>query len=218
MSTNHEILASFADTGSDHFSKPWQDGEYVYATNREWAVRMPASAFAQGAFDRAVAGKHPKQIGGMFDAAPWHRLKALPHIDAPAACPACLGSGWSKEITPVCDSCGGEGVFKHAGLEYDCRKCDDEDRSKYTPCKPGDPGAERCPACDATGYDSSTERRENAIQIDSTWLQARYIKRISELPGVLFATDDDRHKTCAFKFDGGEGLLMPRYAPKGETP
>ena len=218
MITNQGILAIFVESGDGHFSRPWQDGAYVYATNRAWAVRMPASAFGPGAFDQAVAGENPKMPAGMFDAAPWHRLKALPHIDAPASCPACGGSGWSKAIAHGCDSCADEGVFMHAGLEYDCRKCDSNEICEYTPCKAGDPGAERCPECDATGYDSRLEPRENSVQIDGTWLQARYIKRISQLPGVLFATHEDPLQICAFRFDGGEGLLMPRHAPQKGTP
>jgi hypothetical protein len=65
-----------------------------------------------------------------------------------------------------------------------------------------------CQTCDGTG--SVTVTPTESVSIGDRIFDAAYIRKIASLPGLMVnpeAKDDEQ--PIAFRFDGGEGLLMP---------
>lgn len=214
--TPREILDSFTAAGDicESLNAPWLDGGYAYASNRHWMVRMSAATPDFANLPVFKKGMHPSNAAVMFDRAPWCRLQAMPAIAEPTSCRHCAGSGLCTEST--CPNCQGAGEFTHHGHFHDCEICNGEGHI----CKPPAPGGVntvRCRECYGTGYLISGNLDNCIVEIDNTWAQGGYLAQISKLPGVLFATNEDPTKTCAFRFDGGEGLLMPCRAPRAHT-
>lgn len=80
----------------------------------------------------------------------------------------------------------------HDGKEHDCPECTCE-----------------CEECDGKG---ETEAGEEAqITVRGVPFNARYIRQIFALPGLMLpgAVTNDKDVPMPFSFDGGEGLLMP---------
>lgn len=82
-----------------------------------------------------------------------------------------------------CDACRG------TGKEL-CRVCDSETRHECSACA----GAGKVPIGLNVGY---------------WFIAARYDRLIRDLPGVMFCNEGTSSGPLYFRFDGGEGLVMP---------
>jgi hypothetical protein len=191
-----EILAKFVSDSQDcrdHLKRPFIIGEYIYASNGHIAVRIPK----QEGIEAAIHDKVP-QIEQLFtDNIQCKFLKALVTLPSPIDCNFCGGSGTVYK----CPACDGEGDFDHHDYNYACKTCDetgDVDVGKQTDKRD-------CFQCDGTGH------KPQRVKVGKTGFDSRYLSIIFALPGVQFAPHpDDNTKTGYFKFDGGEGLIMPR--------
>lgn len=90
-----------------------------------------------------------------------------------------------EEEKTECEECEGRGT------EHDCPCCTCE-----------------CEACGGTGYVT----QKTSICIDVVPFNARYIKTLSSLPGVMIQDHPSPTRAMSFTFDGGCGLLMPMRA------
>jgi hypothetical protein len=82
----------------------------------------------------------------------------------------------------TCDECAGRGT------EHDCPDCNCD-----------------CALCDGTG--EITEAI--SVTVRGAIYNTVYIRRIMDLPGLLFSTNPPQVDAARFTFDGGEGLIMP---------
>lgn len=100
-------------------------------------------------------------------------------------------------------------VVIEADPHDDCEECDG--RGNVHDC----PSCQCvCSACDGTG--TPVIGHNTSVQIGEAIFSGRYIAQIQTMPGVRITApikDVGSHlelKACFFKFDGGEGALMPR--------
>lgn len=97
-----------------------------------------------------------------------------------------------------------------------CEQCDGKGNTDHVTCGTcgaiGNLGVTiRCPECGGTGRDYYNAR----VTFGNQDLNPFYIKLISQLPNVVAANPKDPGHPLHFKFDGGDGLLMP-MRPKSE--
>lgn len=85
-------------------------------------------------------------------------------------------------ISRECECCGGRGTV------HDCPDC----------------------ACDCESCGGDGEVQEKAsVGIGIADYNAKYVKQLTALPGLVIASDAAPAEPLFFRFDGGEGLLMP---------
>jgi hypothetical protein len=125
------------------------------------------------------------------------RLQDVPECgDAPGALhifndnpPPSDNGQWQS--LPSCKECDGKAqhIFKTEFNEYTC------------PCK----------TCRGTGMDISEEDVQNlmVITIGPMKFQTKYLALIKMLPNAMIYPNDDLEKPSWFRFDSGDGLIMP---------
>ena len=120
-------------------------------------------------------------------------------------CPDCNGAGYLYVLP--CESCDGEGTFKHYGHEYECRECEGcgyaslsqlTDHSKNKSAK-----RQKCTECDSYGDQSQS------VPLGNAFFARHYLAMIADLPGCKLWPNGTTNGS-AFTFDGGYGWLMPR--------
>jgi hypothetical protein len=180
-----------------HLRQPWAHKGWMYASNGQILVRVPAPEHAETVFAEKVA----ESAVGMLADIGGREYAPLPAFTLGAVCEYCKGVGTIKQSK--CPDCDGDGQFDHGDHSYDCKACDGEGWINDTA------GEDReCYACDGFGTHSKSINFGGGIGY-----QARYLHLIEDLPGLLFSpgtcVDQTTTKPAHFTFDGGEGLLMP---------
>jgi hypothetical protein len=98
------------------------------------------------------------------------------------------------ELPPIqrdgCDSCGGTGEHSCS-----CHRC-----NYQGPCE------------DCHGTGGETEVQTDVI-IGTRKMDARLLRLLLPLPGLLVQFNGDKHSPMHFKFNGGDGLVMPLGDP-----
>lgn len=225
-----EIVQSFCGPHDirKYLRAPFLRDGFVYASNGSWAVRVPADQYP-GETPAPTAKEAPKNIDKLISQAPWDRLQPLPPFTAPA-CTACRGTG--RAHVGECAACGGKGEFVHHGIWYGCMSCDGEGRTE-TAARADDAATTACSECDGLGLEREFEG-EWIAEHGGQWFQRRYLAHLSRLPGIQFGcnplppgaldatngrfvrgdSEVNRLICAAFRWDGGEGVLMPCEPPR----
>lgn len=138
---------------------------------------------------------------------PWPEADyiAEPNVDS-AGCFACLATGITSERS-VCDRCRGWGTVS---IETDDEWDEWEEESPCSKCSGRGFLGIKCARCDGKPYRDDLPSRQF---IDDHIIAARYHAPISRLPGVEYCRIDE-YKPIVFRFDGGQGLVMPMLRPK----
>jgi hypothetical protein len=170
-----------------YLNNPFMQGEYAVASNAEIAIRTTE-------FEGEYPAKEDKwvDISAVIDRACKSELPMLPiPADLPPTklCPDCDRKDWYAKET--CDDCNGEGTFEHGRHEYDCKNCDGEGEIKA-----------QCLKCGGKGY------LIEAVQIGDAHFSSSYLALLADLPGIAIAPNG-KDGAAYFKFDGGDGVLMP---------
>jgi len=187
-----ELLKRFcSDRGEIHdMSEPYTIGAYTYASSNHIAVRVPV---IREIMDNCEAPETDKLA--------WHHAKAnqfgpLPDysLDQADPCQLCLGTGLVK----ACPECEGEGLVV---LENDYHTYTAE--SDFV-----------CPDCEGQKLDL-----DFVVPYHKIGLKARDLELIKTLPGVEIAppvidVENFIYEPVMFRFDGGEGLVMPTTTGK----
>ena len=188
-------LEKFCDPleGRDITKSPFNYGGYTWATNGRIMVRVPLIAGARDADYKAAADMFGDGMVGTGI--------ALPTIPPPVLepCLECGGKGFYQERK--CPNCHGEGEIECAtcGHESDCDRCKS---TGYIPdlTAPKEP----CEDCGGTGQKETLVSSEVGI----THFRNRYLRLIADLPGFEFQAHA-LDMPGRFRWDGGEGMLMP---------
>lgn len=194
--------------------KPFRIGEWAYATNSHWMARMPAADL--GHLSDNDTPKAAANAVAMFAAARFDLLQPMPHIDCPS-CPACTGSGRVTWVT--CIHCRGKGITGKGCHASECLHCGGYGKTAQ-PAQAEDKTAHACWHCAGTGFQMTTSFQEKGprMQHQGAWFQRAYLAALSRLPGIQFAAAPNGELTsAAFRFEGGEGLLMPCHPPRRAT-
>ena len=193
-------LTKFCKPNHKHFGKPWSINNYTYATDGAILIRIPR----EGDDGKQDESRHPN-AGAVLDEAKSiqrHEWVTPPQPEARQEdCSMCDGEGyvyWCRECRGSdddCPSCDGDGVLTKTmwGLTFGKRsKIPDEYKVQ-------------CPECCGAG----TEMVFNNVNIDGIVYGGKYIALINQLPGVQFSAPYDETQPALFKFNGGDGALMP---------
>jgi len=164
---------------------PFSWNGYAVATNGHVLIRIPA-------VPEVTRTENIPNVKEVFDKAPepesWHEIPE----PAPAEfheCPECGGKKW-------CQLCCGEGRLlefeKGIAKTIKCEMCN------------GSGDFVTCEWCDGSGV----EEVFRSTKIGAQTFQNKYLRILRTLPGVMIGPTTDL-KCARFKFDGGDGLIMP---------
>jgi hypothetical protein len=185
-----ELLQRFCATTNDTrvwLQKPWRDAGHIYATNGHMIVRIPDDGREVSANDKS----HTK-VPGWFSKHKGCEFIPIPDLLPEPPCEVCDGKGWHDGAD--CGECEG-GKFEHGSHTYDCMHCGATGRIAAESI---------CLTCDGFG----TTAHNSRTAIGNTCYQTRYLKFLSTLPGIMISPNGPSDP-CAFRFDGGSGLIMP---------
>lgn len=190
INTLNQFLSKGEDPAGLH--NLFSDREYVYATNRHIAVRVPASHFP-GVHHQNEKLPKIKEVFAGCEALTY----TPPDIQLPpdVTCSLCHGLGKVWE----CDHCEGHGEFTHLGFEYDCKNCAGTGgiAGLYL-----EEGMVYCHLCD--GFGSAFQ----AVKVRNSSFNRKYLALILSIDGMKLCVKDAESPTF-FSFPDGYGAIMP---------
>lgn len=205
-------LKQFCQTeGSPAISTPWSEGDYTYASNGHLLVRVPRIGDIPEKIEApSIVGT---SIGAGFDKKieEWFEVPNL--VIAPKDCQICKGTGrqyncpecegegevhlstdWSDYGEETCETCGGNGQLSR------------EHWLRLMP-KGSNPAGENCYSCEGIGK----KYEGKAVKIGVGFYTDTLLAKIATLPKCVIGVPD-KQSPAIFRFDGGDGLLMPRLS------
>jgi hypothetical protein len=210
-------LQRFCATEADpreHLRAPWKHGDFVYATDGNAAVRVPAQSRPDITDAPASAPNAASLFYKAFEADGEFLL--MPPVPPVRTCLDCEGHGKVRAIKcPDCD----EGTFTHGHYTYECKNCEDSPAGRGWEHIDNEEPKQRhevqrcCDVCDGRGYLVGGE----SMTLGDALYDPAYLALFAALPQVRVrpgSAADRKPSTepAAFIFDGGQGLLMPtRY-------
>lgn len=195
-----ELLSRFTNPEYEKQAAPFSWGDYSYATNGHVLVRVrrlsdvpeELDAFNERAAKLFDDFDMPVVLAALVD------IPDFPQPD-PEKCSVCKGVG---KITR-CPECEGKGYIEfetdYNDYEVDCATCHGHGSTI------GD--EQICDCCNGTG----TKKVMKRIDIGCTGLSSHYLTMLKDLPGIQIAPTEPVRANY-FKWDDGEGLLMPMRA------
>lgn len=204
-------LSVFCKTDHDMLNTPWSEGDFTYASNGLLLVRVPRrDDVAEKIEAPNIQGT---SLGAGFDKTPIEWF-SVPNIEIATkecqkckgtghqyTCPECEGSGevslstdWSDYGEHSCETCGGTGQLS-------------KDHWLRLMPKGSNPAGEECHKCGGAGklYDDG-----KAIKVGDALFTDTLLKKVAVLPGCKIGVIGEL-LPAIFRFDGGDGLLMPRH-------
>jgi len=162
-------------------TQPFTVGDSTFATDGRILLRVPAIAEVPEVPEATQGSKGVRAL--VQDVV--NEYKPLPSFEPreKGPCPECDGTGKTGWV-----------------------ECPDCDERIYL-----DGQTIVCLGCGGLGRRLKRDDVNNlsAVDIGGTWISAKYYEILSKLPGLTIATNKDATGPCHFKFDGGDGLLMP---------
>jgi len=194
-----EMMNKFCGLG-ERISDPFTEGDYTYATNGHIIVRVPKmDAVTKKAMINPTVVPWDHAI-----LTEWKPIEDYP-LPEKVVCPDCEGL---KKI--VCPECDGKGETSLRGkLDYydiECPLCDGDLNYR-----------EECENCDSDGKRYEQKRPRIELKPWDVIVNAEYLYMIKTyLPGPHYLTvnradQDYPMGIIRFKFEGGEGGVMPMY-------
>lgn len=182
---NSESLKPFCyrhDDRGDWIKKPWTIGDYTHATDGRILVRAP-KLDGFDASEEAVK----KTAGVIAQFSEWQKVNhgmPLPPFKPRETenCQTCKGSGSACYVE--CDTCGGAISLNGQTIN--------------------------CVDCTGTGHRLKHDGGNFApVKLGSQWTSSFYYEKLASLPGLVWFNNSDALGPIYFRFDGGDGLLMP---------
>lgn len=171
-------------------TEPYSIGSYSFATDGSILIRVNR---LPGITEKEKAPK----IDGVFEKADEHSSGLsfdIPEVNPKTKeCPACQGVGANCE----CPECDGKGLVTLSNdfNDYDC-DCDTCDATGKVA---------KCEDCNGTGRVYVRVR----VRISKSDFADKYLALLKELPDCKLYPSNKPEGIAKFKFNGGDGLLMP---------
>ena len=174
------------DYHNGEISTPYSQGDHTIATNGHVLIRVPRMADVErengpSAYELFVRAPEPESYYPVPDPQP-------PII---MECKDCFG----KKECPECQNEGTIEVYNRGRwYEVDCQSCNG--KGEFVSCD----------ECDSTGEIVTWGRSK----VGSQSFSDKYLTLLKTLPGVEIGPTYDL-KPARFRFDGGDGLIMPMH-------
>lgn len=187
-------LKSFCDSDRHAMKQPFSIGNYTYATDGHICIRVKRlneineNEYAPNP-NKILVWDHNK-IEKWFDLPKYN-------LDDFSYCSACQGTGKATE----CEECEGAGEIECESCSHksDCNSCDGSG---------GYPGGDNiCYSCKGTKKDTKYKGVE--WRGKETLIAIKYLIMLGDLKECKISDKGVHSDAIRFKFDGGEGLLMP---------
>lgn len=173
---------------------PFSHGKYSFASDGHMLIRVPLLLEVTKGLPGFMESKFTEFATGDC-------LTPIPEYkQEKKKCSICRGSGKAEE----CPECKGLGEVNfendYNDYEFECQTCHGHGEVSG--------GKNTCEECEGTGQ--VYVNRWASINIGNKLLGLRLLDKIKDLPGVMLGdcSADDKAPVY-FKFDGGDGLLMP---------
>jgi hypothetical protein len=176
-------LELFCSSDRPELARPFSAGSWSYATNGHILVRVARR-------DDVAEIPNAPNAAAVCETVKWpRRYKPLPEIDLSEP------FEWDEELECQFLDCG---WCRGKGKKHDCPNC----KCECPQCS----GTGKCKFCNGTG--KYTVKRLKSARIGSASYNSRYLSWLSSLPSAEIGPPHKKNP-LAFRFDGGEGLLMP---------
>lgn len=201
------------DPDKEGICKPYSWGEYTFATNGHMQIRVPRLAdVPENEKAPAIEFKESNFVGKHYlkEPAEWLPVPAVTAI--PQICSVCEGTGEAA----VCPECNGNQCvdFSNTFNEYgsfDCKTCNADGQISLRGVKRlksynyhFEEIREACGSCTFGKVWPMDGTVINGVKIKD-----QFLSLISDLPGVEIGVFSDPLEVVLFRFDGGDGLIMP---------
>lgn len=189
-----DLISRFCHTDKENINKPFNQGEHTYATNGWIAVRVP-KALNEG--DTDGVPNMANLTWGHKDILAWHDPPEIGNGDG-EKCAQCHGHGVVK-LCPECEGfCEVDIENSYNSYTVECKSCDGEGTVG------GTTDGEICDRCDGVG-----KNLFYSIPWGAGKINALNVFMLKKLPGLQISKEGDGLVPWHFRFDGGEGLVMP---------
>lgn len=189
-------MRNFCSNDREDLAEPFGYRGFNYATDGKVAVRCPTG----DPFQMLKHESKAMMVEKVFKDVDWNtRFVKIPEYNREvktSECERCKGSGKEK----TCPECDGSGIvgFSNEYSDYEC-SCET--------CMGGTkkPDEMDCEECNGKGeIDIQT-----SVRINSYSVMTKLLNKIADLPGIKIS-QKDFNGALAFKFSGGQGLIMTR--------
>lgn len=193
-------LQEFCNREQEYFGKPFSVGKYTYATDQVIVIRIPrVEGFSENkVFPNVVTiFKNLPSVKNFIDIPAYENHEIF--------CKECMGEGSISE----CLKCGGTGKVDcfECGQSMDCKDCDGTGKVPN--------GPKECDVCGGTGTMIASQYIEISNGVD---VSSYYLELLKGLPNIKLSDECQNWMVPVyFKFDGGDGLLMPLKAFNRQT-
>lgn len=189
---NAEILQKFCAAENDEIhpkmQRPWSAGEFTFATNGHLLIKVPRLQDV------------PEMVNPIDVTRGWPQEEAAEWFDVPACeapadvvCPKCKGK---QPKTGACPECAGDGEIEFSNMHntytVECATCDGEGTEPI------------CSNCDGAGMVEVIE----GIPVGCSGFSKKYLALLATLPNCKIGPVGQTISAW-FRFDGGEGAIMP---------
>ena len=197
-------LQKFCDTNTDHeaygITEPFSRGEWTYATNGHICVRIPRiSAITHEAKTSVSESAEKLFTDTKARTTVW---QSLPVFELKRSdCSTCGGTGYIQ-ICPAYDH------PDHKCFNGESKICQQYNADCAKGCSKDAELSFKCGDCDGSGEIKLPGKYIVQGSKGTTQISAIYLDMIKDLPDVMIAPYDET-SAFLFRFDGGEGMLMP---------
>ena len=206
-----KLLDMWTYKGREVFSKPYFSEGFLCVTNGHVFLKFPAI----DGFGPNPDAPQLTRLAGEFAATPegWYPCPAIPEIKG-ITCVVCEGKGFAY----CCPECDGDGTVDpstdyNVYDEADCKTCDGhgcitrkeiDEIIKYK--RHVEPIEQTCGHCDGSGREYAIDK---GVEVGPVLISDRYLSWLNLFPNCEIGPIDEK-KAARIRFDGGEGLIMPR--------
>ena len=208
---NLQKFCSKADRHTGKLDSPWSFGEFTYASNGVILIRVPRLADV-GENDNAPK-IHLREFPLLLSTEPAEWV-SVPEVDYGGdECEVCYGTG----IALLCPECEGDGevAVRSRFNDYEDQECltcqgnGQISRGEWASFVKmhkfkGEAIEGNCDRCDGSGMEGTQDFKT----VNGVKLNEKYLWMLGELPGATLGTFGP-HDAVRFRFDGGDGLVMP---------
>lgn len=178
-------------------------GDWVYASDGHIGVRVAPAATENPPTEHTTETQLMGTVAEIIEDAKgrvrhWLTIGKLPSIPP---CPVCNGNTKYGEVD--CRECNGRGFLEFETLfnsyDHNCKSCDGEGKQLA-------PGV--CKKCRGEAV-LKTNMSQVGLMLKGIRLDIELLARLRDMKNLVFGIGEGLHSAQYFRFDGGEGVIMP---------